>query len=232
MKFKPENFTNDKWKGLITILCGVLIAGVVIGIFPHTTDSEISSPGNTALTNIQGNEKTPVSEPANETTSDSILEDNTSDDIEYETPDPLRITDIYTCTRVIDGDTIECEDVNTMITVRMIGIDTPESVAPEESGKINTEEGKTASDYTKNLLEGKMVFLEFDKEQTDEYGRTLAYVYLDAFGEDFVNEMLLEDGMAECMEIEPNTRYAALFENAEAQAKQNGAGFWGTGFFE
>ena len=232
MKFKPENFTNDKWKGLITILCGVLIAGVVIGIFPHTTDSEKSSPVNTTVTNNQSDEETPVSEPANETTSDSLLEDNTSDDIKYETPDPFRITEIYTCTRVIDGDTIECEDAESSLTVRLIGVNTPESVAPEESGKTNTVEGEIASDYTKNLLEGKMVFLEFDKEQTDEYGRTLAYVYLDAFGEDFVNEMLLEDGMAECMEIEPNTRYAALFENAEAQAKQNGTGFWGTGFFE
>lgn len=233
MGLKPENFTNDKWKGTIIILGGILIAGIVVGIFPHSKESLVTVPNektviNEPSENVEKEQQQTVEKPEN-----LILEtEEPEEDNEYTTPDPFRITEFFNCTRVIDGDTIECEDSDTTITVRMIGIDTPESVAPDESGKTNTEEGEIASVYTKNLLEGKVVYLEFDEERTDEYGRTLAYVYLDALGEEFVNEMLLEEGMAKCIEIEPNTRYTDLFANAQATAEQNQTGFWGTGFFE
>lgn len=147
------------------------------------------------------------------------------------TPDPSRITEYFTCSRVIDGDTFEAVDSKETITVRLIGVDTPESVAPEESGKTNTEEGKTASEYTAELLTGKTVYLEFDEERYDQYGRTLAYVYLDQEGDFFVNGNLIEGGLARCMEISPNDRYADYFEFLEDNARESDAGFWGTGFF-
>ena len=126
--------------------------------------------------------------------------------------DPVRVV------RVIDGDTIEIEND---ITVRMIGIDTPESVHPDENK--NTEYGNIASEYTSELLTGKIVQLEYDTELTDTYGRTLTYVYLDG---EMVNEMLLQKGLARTMTIPPNTKYADHFARLEQEAKINNIGFW------
>lgn len=135
----------------------------------------------------------------------------------------------YEVVRVVDGDTIivgiDGEDTR----VRLIGIDTPESVA-DESVKENTEEGKEASEYTTNLLEGNTVYLEYDQEFLDEYGRTLCYVYLHDKST-MVNEILLKNGYARTMTIEPNTKYKERLAAAELFAKETKAGFWGTGYF-
>ena len=61
--------------------------------------------------------------------------------------------------------------------VRLIGIDAPESANEDE--EKNTEEGITATEYTRSILLNKDVFLEYDKELIDKYGRTLAYIWVD-----------------------------------------------------
>ncbi|MBQ9305217.1 thermonuclease family protein [Butyrivibrio sp.] len=80
----------------------------------------------------------------------------------------------------------------------------PESVS-EETEK-NTPEGEVASEYMKNLLEGGSVYLEYDSELTDTYGRTLCYVYLHD-KETMVNELLVRNGYARTLTIKPNTKY-------------------------
>ena len=135
----------------------------------------------------------------------------------------------YEVVRVVDGDTIIVDIAGEDVRVRLIGIDTPESVA-DEVVKENTEEGKEASAYTANLLEGNRVYLEYDQETTDEYGRTLCYVYLHDKST-MINELLLKNGYARTMTIEPNTKYKERFAAAELVAKETKAGFWGTGFF-
>lgn len=134
----------------------------------------------------------------------------------------------YDVIRVVDGDTaivsIDGEDVR----VRFIGVDTPESVNPDESK--NTPEGKEASDFTKELLTGKTVYLEYDAQITDDYGRTLAYVYLDD-GATMVQTLLLEEGLAMTMTIQPNSKYASSFYDIMVNARENKVGFWATGFF-
>ena len=109
----------------------------------------------------------------------------------------------YTVVRVVDGDTLVVDINGTDTKVRPIGVDTPELVHTNASK--NVPEGTTASDYTKNLLTGKNVYLEYDAGPTDKYGRTLAYVYT----EDgvMVNDLLLEEGMAKMMTIQPNVKY-------------------------
>lgn len=81
----------------------------------------------------------------------------------------------YIVTRAIDGDTIEVtlKGETESQTVRLIGIDTPETVHPN---KEIEPYGKEASDFTKSKLEGKTVNLELDTQETDKYGRLLAYV--------------------------------------------------------
>lgn len=135
----------------------------------------------------------------------------------------------YDVVSVIDGDTIIIKSDDGDVHVRLIGIDTPESVA-SDGYKENTPEGDKASEYTRNLLEGNSVYLEYDKELTDSYQRTLAYVYLPD-GSTMVNELLIQNGYARTMEIAPNTKYAERFAAQELIAKGQKAGFWGTGFF-
>lgn len=127
----------------------------------------------------------------------------------------------YEVLRVVDGDTIIVSIESNATTVRMIGIDAPESVHPDSSK--NSESGKIASEFTAELLTGKQVYLEYDRERTDSYCRTLAYVWLD---HKMVEETLLENGMAAVMTIQPNIRYAARFVQIEQHAKEGNIGIW------
>ena len=81
-----------------------------------------------------------------------------------------------TLVRVVDGDTIVVEIDGEEYKVRLIGIDTPESVASEEylekTGKENSQAGKDASAFTKEILKNTTtVYLEKDISETDKYGR-------------------------------------------------------------
>lgn len=116
------------------------------------------------------------------------------------------------CDRVVDGDTIVVILDGKKEKVRMIGIDTPESVHPDKSR--NTPMGKIASKYTKDNLEGKYVALETDVQERDKYGRILAYVYID---DKMFNKTLLEEGLAKLMTIPPNVKYADDFKKIEAE---------------
>ena len=135
----------------------------------------------------------------------------------------------YEVIRVIDGDTIAVEIQGKERNIRLIGVDSPESVA-DENYKENTVEGKEASLYTRDMLEGQKVYLEYDKEHYDSYGRKLCYVYLG--DKTMFNELLVKEGYARVMTVEPNHMHESRFIAAEEKAKKEGKGFWGTGFFK
>ena len=137
----------------------------------------------------------------------------------------------YKVIKVVDGDTITIKMDGADTKVRMIGIDTPESVAPETSGKSNSDEGKQASDYLKKLIDQKNIYLEFDIGRTDQYGRILAYVYL-SDKTSMVQEIMLSEGYAVVMTYQPNVKYADRFLEQQRQARQEEKGFWGSGFYE
>ncbi len=133
-----------------------------------------------------------------------------------------------------DGDTIVVKesDGNEM-TVRLIGIDAPESVAPEayteKTGKENSEYGEMASKHLEELLkDSEILYLQYDKERVDKYDRTLAYVYTDNSGEfgGMVNGAMIKDGYATILIIEPNTRYEERFSFYENYARNEGLGLW------
>lgn len=129
--------------------------------------------------------------------------------------------------RVVDGDTLIVMYEGVRERVRMIGVDTPESVHSDQTK--NTKEGKTASDYTGQLLSGKTVELEFDTEKRDRYGRLLAYVYVDG---KMINRELLKSGMARIMTVPPNVKYAEDFKQLQKEAARSKKGFWDTDFFK
>ena len=139
-------------------------------------------------------------------------------------PPTKAVKPTYEVTRVVDGDTIEINYNGTKEKVRFLLIETPESVHRDTSK--NVAYGKIASDYTKKLLEGKSVSLEFDTAERDRYGRLLAYVYI---GDTMVNELLLSEGHAKVVVFQPNVKYVEKFRNLEAEAKSSKKGIWAEG---
>lgn len=131
--------------------------------------------------------------------------------------------DTATVQRVVDGDTlvVTLSDSDAEVRVRLIGVDTPESVHPDESQNI--EEGVIASDYVKSFISpGMLLYLTYDEAPTDTYGRILAYVWLNppSSPEPDDNECrtnmlqctLIREGYAKPLAVTPNTKYAILFE--------------------
>lgn len=129
-------------------------------------------------------------------------------------------------TRVIDGDTVEVTNENGQTeTVRLLLIDTPESVDPNEEVQAYAEE---ASEFAKIRLEGSRVLLERGNPDKDKYGRTLGYIWLKN-GADRVNfaELALTEGMARVAYVyEPNTKYLEDFETWEQEAKDEKLNIW------
>lgn len=135
---------------------------------------------------------------------------------------PTLISDTtYLVTRIVDGDTIEILNNSEKERIRLIGIDTPETVKPDTPVEPF---GKEASDFAKSALLNKYVTLEFDEEQRDRYDRLLAYLYID--GEMF-NKTLLEEGLARVSTFPPNIKYVDIFIETEENAKANKIGLWG-----
>lgn len=137
-----------------------------------------------------------------------------------------------TVTRVVDGDTLELEGREK---VRLIGVNTPETVKP---GVAPMPYGKEASNFTKKTLSGKRVFVETDVQPKDRYGRTLAYIYLQEpksqadLEKIMVNAMLLEEGYAQLMTIQPNSKYADLFVKLQRQGREAKKGMWSLNIYK
>jgi micrococcal nuclease len=122
---------------------------------------------------------------------------------------------------VVDGDTIEVSLDGDTERVRYIGIDTPESVTPDQPVECF---GRRAGEANARLVEGEEVRLLFDRELRDAYGRLLAYVYA---GDVLVNAELVERGFARTLQIAPNTSKAELLARLELEAGRAGRGLWG-----
>lgn len=160
-----------------------------------------------------------------------------------------------TVTRCIDGDTLQLSNGEK---VRLIGVDTPESKNNAKTRrdakrtgqdiKTTTEQGKRAAEFTRKLVEGKQVRLEYDVQPRDKYGRLLAYVYVlsdipnavlpnkrdghydvqgEKYYEEFLNATLVWSGHAQVMTVPPNVKYQDLFLQLQGEARDRGAGFWG-----
>lgn len=107
-------------------------------------------------------------------------------------------------------------------TVRLIGIDTPETVHPTKPVECF---GPEASAFTHSLLEPKtQVRVQRDVEARDRYQRLLVYLYL--LDGTFVNQELLRLGFARAMSIAPNMVYADRFASIETKTKENRIGLW------
>ena len=138
-----------------------------------------------------------------------------------------------TVTRVVDGDTLVVEIIGRSDgpgagdaplgpdqRVRLLGIDTPESVDPRRPvGCFGKEASAAASAFT----QGQEVRLVADIEEVDGFDRLLRYVYL---GDEMVNARLVVNGYATAFTYPPNVRHADLFVDLERQARDGNRGLW------
>ena len=124
---------------------------------------------------------------------------------------------------VVDGDTVDLRIGQRRTRVRLIGVNTPETVDPRRGVECFGPEAKA---FTARLLgPGTRVRVERDIEPRDDYGRLLGYVYLTTDGT-MVNRALIEAGYAVPLRIEPNTVHADGFRRAAIRAAQQRRGLW------
>lgn len=129
---------------------------------------------------------------------------------------------LYTVTRFSDGDTITVDMNGTAETIRMIGVDTPETHDPDTPVQCY---GPAASAYTKNLIGDQKVRLEADptNQNRDRYGRLLRYVYLPDGR--LVQAEIIKNGYGFSYTQFPFTK-TDEFEALENEAEQAKRGLW------
>ncbi|MEK7622000.1 MAG: thermonuclease family protein [Patescibacteria group bacterium] len=132
----------------------------------------------------------------------------------------------YQVIKVIDGDTITVSKDGVSKTLRLIGINTPETVDPRKPVECF---GNEASNKAKELLSGKQVKLEADPTQgeLDKYQRTLRYVFL-SDGTNF-NKLMIEQGFAYEYTYDLSYKYQTEFKQAEKEARAAKRGLWADG---
>ena len=123
--------------------------------------------------------------------------------------------------RVSDGDTFVATVKGRRERIRVIGVDTPESVSPNQPDEPYGEE---ASDFAKHHLDGETVRLAGDAEPRDRYGRMLAYVWLE--DGTFWNALLVAEGYAQQLTVPPNVTYERLFRRLVSEARREDRGLW------
>jgi micrococcal nuclease len=125
---------------------------------------------------------------------------------------PHRVAHVY------DGDTIRLDNGEI---VRYLGIDAPEI---DHEGGISEFLAHEARRVNADLVMGKRVRLQFDKERTDRHGRTLAYVFLDTG--DMVNALLVRKGLAHVLSRRPNLEYRERLLEGQRAAMRERLGIW------
>lgn len=132
-------------------------------------------------------------------------------------------TSSYLVLHVVDGDTLDILRGGEKERLRLIGINSPESVDPRRPVECF---GKEASMHAHELLDGQSVTLETDFSQgtLDKYGRTLAYIFLPD-GRNF-GEVMIRDGYAYEYTYDKPYKYQQRFNEAEDDASTNARGLW------
>ena len=200
-----------------------LIIAACMSLIVLTACNSDSNSNDTAQTNSTPNQTT-VQEQETETEStlnteadtDSINENNSDQENKGKTFEAKIV-------KVIDGDTVKIKLPNgNEETVRLLLIDTPETVHPTKDVQPF---GPEASQFAKNLMPGgSTIEVELGISERDKYGRLLAYFYVDG---KMVNKLLLEKGLARVAYIyAPNTKYLDELEAIQKKAQQKEVGIW------
>ena len=128
--------------------------------------------------------------------------------------------------RHVDGDTVRVQisnppgELNVVETIRLLGVDTPETVHPNQLVQYF---GKEASDFTMSRLLGRDVYLAFDWDLRDRYGRLLAYIYTDS--KHCFNAVLIQEGFGRAYLRYP-FQFMEEFKTLEQEARRQKRGLW------
>ena len=140
-----------------------------------------------------------------------------------------------TVTRIVDGDTLKVFYLGNEESIRLIGIDTPESRVNKKTKRDANRSGqdietiiamgKRATGYVEGLVKpGDLITIEFDVQERDRYKRLLGYVYLS--NGKMLNEEIIKAGYANVMTIPPNVKYEDRFLKAYQEAREDKRGLW------
>jgi micrococcal nuclease len=148
--------------------------------------------------------------------------------------DPVPVTargEAATVVSITDGDTFRArlpgQPEGKSTPVRLIGVDTPETRKP--NSPVECYGPEASAELAALIPVGSTVWLTYDKERTDRYDRTLAYVaVVVADGAEVdVNATMVSRGAAIAKRYPPNTANAEAYERAQAAAKADRLGLWG-----
>ncbi|MDD5646981.1 MAG: thermonuclease family protein [Candidatus Bipolaricaulis sp.] len=235
---KPSVFLRFYKKELgrkqIALLFGGLVFVSFIGIGITAPDSTPKSETNTQEVSVnipqadiqesQDVEDTPQQETfdaSKDVVSDTIVKNENP--ASTQAPHESNQVILYSIVSVVDGDTLKLNIDGTTQTVRLIGMDTPETVDPRKPVQCF---GQEASNKAKELLTGRSVRIEKDASQgdLDKYGRLLVYVFRDDGL--FYNKHMIEQGFAHEYTYNTPYKYQAEFKAAEKSAQENQKGLW------
>ena len=192
---------------LAIIIAGILIAGSIY--FSNSPSDNFSSGDKTVKSATDSVEENNFVESVNQTESTQ--------------------GNLYKVVRVVDGDTVAVEINGNKETIRLIGIDTPETVDPRKPVECF---GIEASNKAKEILTGKSVKLEADSivGERDKYGRLLRYIFLED-GTNF-NKTMISEGYAYEYTYNSPYKYQDKFKQAEKEAREAERGLWADGVCE
>ena len=197
---------------IIIFLLGI---GFTADDVPKTTENKTED--NVVNNNIESiQDNIVINEEQRNNTPEDIVQNNEQNNQDNSSP-------LYQVTAVVDGDTIKVNIDGTVKTLRLIGIDTPETVDPRKPVQCF---GVEASNRTKELLLNKKVRLEADPSQgeLDKYSRLLRYVYLE--DGTFFNKKMITDGYAYEYTYNTPYKYQVEFKQAQVDAKNSKLGLW------
>lgn len=139
---------------------------------------------------------------------------------------PVYAQDTFKVLKVVDGDTIQVDVRGKKEVIRLLGIDTPESVDPRKPVQCFAKEATTKM---KSFVDGKSVILVDDSTQgnRDKYNRLLRYVYLPDKVQTFVNGEMVKQGYAFSYKQYP-TKMLDKFNDFEKYAREHNLGLWGS----
>lgn len=200
---------------VVISLLGILFSdssSKFVSPFSSNTSSKVPTPTSVVEQDVEGSSTTDL--PSLAPTSDEVITDNITSTEGQE---------VYKVVKVVDGDTIDVDINGETSRLRLIGIDTPETVDPRKPVQCF---GVAASNKAKELLNNQFVILEADESQgnKDKYGRLLRYVFLP----DGTNYGLYMIGEGYAHEYTYNLpyKYQAEFKQAEIDAVDGNKGLW------
>ena len=215
-----------KQKGAL-FLCIIACIWVITGCSTNSSQSDEKSTDTPKQESVQSKEK------ESESASNSYKSDNLTTKTTKNTTEQTNKSTSQTATKsdyprfnakvihVADGDTVTIAFNGKEEKVRLLLVDTPESVHPS---KPVQPYGVESSNFTKKSLDGRNVEVELGNPERDKYGRLLAYLYIDG---KMYNETLLEKGYARVAYVYvPNTRYVDEFRDIQDKARAKGIGIW------